>query len=254
MTRRARRPACHSPACLALAGLLLCPPAWVSAGEAPPARSIAAEPLPVGASRAELEQLREDQAGLAAAQSRRLDEQAQRLSRNAQALDEAVAAIKALQSSRAQAQGALDSARQRLDELAQRLQSLDQAQARSGREAAVRDGRLDAVVREQGELRLQQEQDRDALQAALKSLESTRKELDERSAKLASLAELLGVMKKDLESNHEQLIELKQDLKPAVAAAPSASGAWHERALRWPYLPAVAVGLSLGALGVAASR
>jgi chromosome segregation ATPase len=224
------------------------------AEEAPPARSIAAEPLPGGASRAELEQLREDQAGLAAAQSRRLDEQAQRLSRNAQALEEAATAVKALQSAQAQAQGGLDSARQRLDELTRRLQALDQAQARSGSEAAARDSRLDAMARAQGELRLQQEQDRDALEAALKSLESTRKELDARSIKLASLAELLGVMKKDLESNHEQLIELKQDLKPAAAVAPSAAGTWYERALRWPYLPAVAVGLSLGALGVAASR
>lgn len=239
MTRALRRSWILSPACLLLAGLLLFQ-AGLAADEAPPARSIApaADPLPV-ASQAELLRLQRSLEELVAEQSRRLDQSS--------------GSLKSLQSQLNQGQDALDRARQSLADLAGRLQGLEQAQARAGVEAAAAGTRLEAQAKGLEQLRLQQNEDRVFLKNALKDLAATRDELQERSRKLSSLSDLLAVMKKDVESNHEELVEMKQTLRRfEPVAAQKSQAAWWEQALRWPYLPAVAVGLSLVAVGLAA--
>lgn len=255
MTRCLRSSRVLSPVCFLLAGLLLFQTRlW--AVDAPPGRSImpADESAP-GASQAELQSLqrRLDAVSLAAAQL--ADGQAQSLSRNAQVLARVDDSLRDLQGAQSRSQAALDGVEQRLKDLNQRLQAVEQTQARSGSEAAVVGGRLDALDKGQATLRARLDDGDQQLKDALKRLDASRAEMATRGEKLASLTDLLSVMKQDQDNDHEELVELKQTLKryEPSADAPEA-GSWWDRALRWPYLPAVAVGLSLAAVGVAASK
>lgn len=260
MTRRLRRILSQSPACALLAGLLLFQPlaalgaAAASEEEAAPVRRIApsATPVPV-ASQAELDKLKQALDAISAKQEERHDAQARSLSRSAQELTEARELLRSLQGGQARAQSALDGAKQRLEDLGSRLQSLEQLRAKEGEASAARDTRLDDAIKAQAQLRLQAQEDRDALKEAFKALKDTQSKLDERSVKLASLTDLLSVIKRDVDQDHEELVELKQTIKALEPkAAEQGSLAWWDQALRWPYLPAVAVGLSAVAVGLAA--
>lgn len=265
MTRTLRRSRLLSPTCLWLAGLLLLGPAPLRAAEAeaPPARSVApavpAEPLATKAELKAAEQRAEARLQALSTgldlQAQRLEDQARRLSKSAQLLIEAAEDLKTLQGSQARSAAALESAQQKLSDLGTRLQGLEQGAAKTSSDSVVRDSRLDELAKAQAALRLQAQEGQDSLQTLLKDLSASRTELKERGQKLNSLTDLLGVMKQDLDGNHEELVEVKQALK-RLEPAPGApeAGSWLDRALRWPYLPAVAVGLSAVAVGLAVAR
>lgn len=254
MTRH-MRPRALSPACSLLAGLLLFQArAW--AVEAPPGRSIApVETSAAGAGPAELQALQRRLDAVNEMASQLADQQAQGLSRNAEALARVNDSLNDLQGAQSRSQASLDGVEQRLKDLAGRLQAVEQAQARSGSDAAVLGGRMDALDKGQAALRARLDDGDQQLKDALKVLDASRVEMAARGEKLVTLTDLLSVMKQDLDNDHEELVELKQTLKryEPAADAPEA-GSWLDRALRWPYLPAVAVGLSAVAVGVAASK
>jgi chromosome segregation ATPase len=144
------------------------------------------------------------------------------------------------------------------DLLTGRVSALEASLARGNSAAAAQDRRVDGLDAQLQALRTQADVDRAAAQDALKRLQATQADLDERGRKLESLTDLLSVMKRDLDSNNEELVEVKQTLKRLDAATPAASlspqTAWWDAVLGWRYLPVVAVGLSAVALGVAAAH
>jgi septal ring factor EnvC (AmiA/AmiB activator) len=93
----------------------------------------------------------------------------------------------------------------------------------------------------------------DQVNAAAKDYAATRADLKDRTEKLQSLTELLSVLKKSVESNDEELVEVKQQLKQLQPKAPSAAsltdGDWWDQLVAWKYMPALAVGLSAVAVG-----
>lgn len=233
-----------SPALL-LAGLVLCAP--LGAEEAPPGRSIV--PAEALAPAREIEALRRKVEQFSQAFDERQQAQARQLSRSAAALD-------ALQAERGGVQGALDGLRQRAGQLDERLKALEAGGARVASDLAGTDSRVSAAQKDLDALRRDLGDARDSLQGGLKDVGAARAELKERGEKLASLTDLLSAMKRELDSNNEELVELRLAVKSASAPArPQVGGSeWWDRALHWKYLPAVAVGLSAVAIGVAASR
>lgn len=259
MTRALRRILPQSPACALLAGLLLFQPLLLAADaledEAPVRRIAPATPAPSAADQAELDKLKQALDALSAKQEEHHEAQSRGLSRSAQALAEDREMLQSLQSGQARSQTALDGAKQRLEDLGARLQSLEQLHAKEGESAAAREARLDEAIKAQAQLRLQAQEDRDSLKDAFKALKDTQAKLDERTLKLASLTDLLSVIKQDVDQDHEEVVELKQTIKALEPKASEQGGlAWWDQALRWPYLPAVAVGLSAVAVGLAAHR
>jgi chromosome segregation ATPase len=221
-----------------------------------PVRSVAPMATPVpSASRAELDKLKAALDDFSSRQEGRAKEQSQALSRSAEALAEARETLNALQGGQTRASAAMDDAKQRLQDLGGRLQSLEQAQSKGGAEDAARDARLDEAIKAQAQLRLQAQEDRDQLKEAFKSLKAAQSSMDERALKLASLADMLSVMRSDQERDHEEIVELRQSLK-ALEPKPAEAGnpAWWSDVLRWPYWGVVGVGLGAVAIGLAASK
>jgi DNA repair exonuclease SbcCD ATPase subunit len=240
-----------SPACL-LAGLVLCP--GLRADEPPPGRSvIPASALNLGP---QLEQLEQRLKRTGDDLDSRLDAQALALSRNARAVDALREDQAGHNAALSRVQNALNNLDPRLADLDTRVKALDAAQARAATEAAAADSRAIGWGKDLVQLRKDLQASQDSLETGLKEVAAARSELKERGEKLAGLTDLLGAMKRELNANNEELVELRLALKRAPAPAPESlsGGSWWEQALRWKYLPAVAVGLSAAALGVAAAR
>jgi len=89
---------------------------------------------------------------------------------------------------------------------------------------------------------------------AREEMGSLKKELDARTRMLESLTDLLSVMRKDLETQGEEVVETKQELKKLQKGPEALSGEWWEQVSAWRYWPAVAVVASGVAVGVAFSR
>lgn len=243
-------------------------PAWILAGlvfftvplhaeDPPPGR----HPAPSAGSgqaisSADLQALKDSVESAARQHDERLQETARRLSRVAASVDEGAASLKAADEAQSRLQSAVEGLRSRLDSVEKKAQNLDEAAGRAAVGTQAQDTRLSAFAKDLSGLKQELSGSRESLDVGMKEFAATKAELKERSAKLESLSDLLSVMKRDVENNNEELVEVKQSLKrleaAPVAGADADNAAWWDQALRWKYLPAVATGLSVVAVGVAA--
>jgi chromosome segregation ATPase len=186
-----------------------------------------------------------------------LEDQARRLSRTASSLSELqnelrtqVQSAKALDASIAGVGGTLS-------ELDKRVAALGQAAATKDVDETAQAAKLKNLGDDLAALRLDLEGGSKKMREGLAEIQALREDLKQRQAKLDSLTDLLAVMKKDVDSNSEEIVEVKQSLKGyQVAQAPQdrSAGEWWEQALEWKYLPVLAVGLSAVAVGLAAAK
>jgi chromosome segregation ATPase len=181
-------------------------------------------------------------------QDGRLQDQAIRISGVASALDDASAALASNARAQARLEAALEGLRERIESLERKSLSLDEAQAANAVSAAS--GSAQELILAQGLAALKQDlaANEDKLAEGLKELRSTQAAL----AKVDSMDELLGMVKRDEESNDEELVEVKQTLQGMEPAPTSENASWWESVASWKYLPAVATGLAIVAVGVAA--
>jgi hypothetical protein len=181
-------------------------------------------------------------------QDGRLQDQAIRLSGVAGALDNASDALVANAKAQERLETSLEGLRERVESLERKSLSLDEAQAATAVSAAS--GSAQELVLAQGLAALKQDlaANEENLAAGLKQLKSTQAAL----AKVDSMDELLGMVKRDEENNDEELVDVKQEVQRLEPAPTSESAAWWDTAASWKYLPAVATGLGVVAVCVAA--
>lgn len=245
------RPAPGRLGALLALGLLLGGQA-LYADDVPPGRSVALSPPGadgLGGLGARVDRLAAQQQALAA----RTDDQARRLSDVADALGDQDARLK---SQAAAAQGVeqrLTAAEGSLASVVVKLQALDEAQAKAAVSAAAQQTRLDGGLAEVDALKTALGAAQDQITGAAKDYAATRVEMGQRSEKLQGLVDLLDVLKKGLDSDDEELVEVKLALKRLEPKpAPDASltnAAWWNGILTWKYLPALATGLGIVAVG-----
>ena len=185
-------------------------------------------------------------------QDGRIQDEALRLSRTARSLDELSAALSAGTAAQERLSTVLEGLRQRVESLELKLRFVDEEQGKAAVTAAAGETRLGGLDKDLAALKLELRAQGDSLAAGLKELEETRGAL----AKLDTQEELLAMLKKDTQTNDEELVEVKQGLKRLEPQSPAEDGAgnaaWWEGVAGWKYLPAVATGLGVVALGVAA--
>ncbi len=242
---------------LLLAGLF-CFQSLTLYAELPPARSAAPAPIATPEVRqSDLQLLRDDQAAQAKAQSAKLEEQAQRLDRASAAIVELQAQLKAATTATQSLQGSLTGVDSNLAAMNRRLGALNESSAAREAQGASQATKLQAVSDDLAAMKIGQEGAAKQMREGLADIAALREDLKQRQGKLDSLTDLLSVIKKDVDANSEEIVEVKQSLKlydQAPAKAADESGEWWDQALRWKYLPAVAVGLSAVAVGVAVSN
>jgi len=181
-------------------------------------------------------------------QDGRLQDTAIRLSGVAGALDDASAALASNAKAQERLETSLEGLRERIESLERKSLSLDEAQAANAVSAAS--GSAQELVLAQGLAALKQDlaANEERLAAGLTALKSTQAAL----AKVDSMDELLGMVKRDEENNDEELVEVKQAVQRLEPAPSSENAAWWDSAASWKYLPAVATGLGVIAVCVAA--
>jgi chromosome segregation ATPase len=181
-------------------------------------------------------------------QDGRLQDTAIRLSGVAAALDDASDALASNAKAQARLEAAVEGLRERIESLERKSLSLDEAQAANAVSAAS--GSAQELVLAQGLAALKQDlaANEDNLAEGLKELKSTQAAL----AKVDSMDELLGMVKRDEENNDEELVEVKQSLQNMEPAPSSQNAAWWDNVASWKYLPATATVLSVVAVCVAA--
>ncbi|HTB22267.1 MAG TPA: hypothetical protein VK914_06140 [bacterium] len=177
-----------------------------------------------------------------------LQDQAQRLSGVAGALDDASVALSAGARAQERLVRELDAVSDRVQRLESKSLSLEEGQATAAVSASSSDARQQQLALDLAALKKELANNTEALASGLKELKATRESL----ARLDSLAELLGMVKRDEESNDEELVEMKQTLQSLEPSPSSPNAAWWDAVLSWKYLPAVATGIGVVALGVAA--
>jgi chromosome segregation ATPase len=224
----------------------------------PPARSIALTPVQ-GADAAEVSALGDKVERLvsqALDQAARLDAQARSVSVGVQALEEHEARLKKVEANSDQLERSVTSSQGSVTQALARLQALEEAQSKAQVSAGAQVARIDSVAQDMAALKQSMAAAQDSLQAGAKDLAATRAQMQERSDRLDSLSELLDTMKKSQESDDEELVEVKQALKRLEPAPASEAGnaEWWDQILTWKYMPAVAVGLSCVATGIALSH
>jgi septal ring factor EnvC (AmiA/AmiB activator) len=244
---------------LLLAGLFLLRSLTLYA-DLPPGRtvapSLAVVPTPeVRAS--DLQAVRDAAEAAAKRASESLEDQARRLSRTAASLNDLQGELR----TQAQSAKALDASiagvGSTLSELDKRVAALSQSAATKDVDATAQAAKLKNLSDDLAALRQDLEGGGKKMREGLAEIAALREDLKQRQTRLDSLTELLAVMKKDVDSNSEEIVEVKQSLKGyQVAAAPQdkSAGDWWEQALEWKYLPALAVGLSVVAVGLAAAK
>ncbi len=238
-----------------MAGLFLFRSSILFADDLPPARSPlmgAATSSDVHAS--DLKDLHDQLVGLVQDQ---VGDQAHRLSKTAEQLDELQGELRTQAQTAKALDASLATAGSTLSELDRRVAALGQEAAAKDVYAAGQEAKLKGLSDDLTALRLQDEVSSKVMKDGLADIAALRDDLKQRQAKLDSLTDLLAVIKKDVDDNSEEIVEVKQSLK-RLEQAPSpesmVSGDWWGQALQWKYLPAVAVGLSVIAVGVAASH
>lgn len=170
-------------------------------------------------------------------------DQAAALSRCAASIQECDSGLAADASARQRLAVALDGLSQRLDAAETKLRALDEGQAREGVSAAAAATREADLAKEVGALRKQLDDGKQRLDAGLKELDTVREGL----GRVDGLEEITGMLKKDLETDEEEIVEAKQALKrlePPPADGPG-NAAWWDGIATWKYLPALAAGLSV---------
>lgn len=248
---------------LLLAGLFCFQSLHLRADELPPARSAAPAPLAQATPevrQADLKALREEQAANLREQNDKLNdklnEQARRLSRTASILDEVQAEVRADTQASKGLEASVAGLSAGIASLDKRFAAMREANAAKDIQSAAQATKLQGLSDDLGALKLAQEGGLRQLKEGLANIAALREDLKQRQSKLEGLADLLGVIKKDVDSNSEEIVEVKQALK-LYEKAPEAKadgGEWWDQVLRWKYLPAVAVGLSVVAVGVAVSN
>jgi chromosome segregation ATPase len=221
---------------------------------AAPASSLSGQPAPEVRA-ADLKAVKDASEGAAKRASDALDEQARRLSRTAASLVELQAELKLQSQSSKGLDSSLAGLTVSLADLDKRVSALSQGAAAKEVDAASQAATLKKLGEDLAGLRNDLEGGAKQMRDGLAEIATLREDLKQRQARLDSLSDLLQVMKKDLDGNSEEIVELKQSVK-RLEAAPAGPGApeWWEQALTWKYLPAVAVGLSLVAVGLAAAH
>ena len=96
---------------------------------------------------------------------------------------------------------------------------------------------------------------RSRMEAALAEMKTLQQDIEKRGQRLGGMADLLSVMKKDLNDVSQEVVEIKQDIRDVTASlnSPAQSLPWWEQTLRWKYFPATATLLSVIAVGLAAA-
>jgi chromosome segregation ATPase len=135
-----------------------------------------------------------------------------------------------------------------MDSLERKSLGLDEAQASTAVSVAAGASQQQASAREIEALKQDVAANQDSLDAGLKELKATQDSL----TRLDSMEDLLGMVKRDVESNDEELVEVKQSLKRLEAPPSSENAQWWDQMASWKYLPAVATGLGVVAVGIAA--
>jgi len=139
---------------------------------------------------------------------------------------------------------------QRLDSQEAKSQSLQETQSKAAVSAEAGLARFDELRKDLDTLKADLANSQDSLASGLKELQDTRGAL----SKLDSLQELMTMLKRDMDNDDEELVEVKQSLKrlePSPSDGPG-NAAWWDGLAGWKYLPALATGLSVIAVGVAA--
>ena len=229
-----------------------------SLGTAPaPSLNTVAAPAPTPEVRLlDLQALRDESKALVKDQSARLEEQGRRLSRTAASMQDLEDEIRR----EAQASKALDASvaglGSTLSTLDKRLAELKESSAAKDVDAVSQAAKLRALNDDLSALKQSYEGSAKVMRDGLAEIASLREDLKQRQARLDSLTDLLSVIKKDVDSNSEEIVEVKQTLKlyDQAQVKPAEDGGWWDQVLHWKYLPAVAVGLSAVAVGIAAGK
>ena len=244
-----------------MAGLFCFQSLHLPADELPPARSplggTKASLLDSDALKADLNALREEQAARTREHADLLEQQARRLSRTAATLQDLQAELRTEAQSAKALESSVTGLSSGISQLDKRLGSLSEAAAVKDAENAAQAAKLKGLSEDMGSLKLLQESSMKQMKDGLAEVAALRDDLKQRQAMLASLTDLLNVIKKDVDSNSEEIVEVKQALKlyeKAPEKKAEDEGEWWDQALRWKYLPAVAVTLSVVAVSLAASK
>ncbi len=133
----------------------------------------------------------------------------------------------------------------------------DAQRQRAGLEAQLKEA-LDAQGRQADQIKNLNDKAGKAekdLALGLKRVEDLAESLELKGEKMTGLLDVVGTLKRDLRDLNADLVELKGDLKAMQnKGADDGELGWWSKASRWPYLPAVAAGLSAIALGIAVTR
>jgi len=169
-----------------------------------------------------------------------------------------------LEAQRLASKGAEDTAdlRSRIDSLRLRIEQnekdlADSQRQRAGLEVQLKEA-LDAQGRQADQIKGLSEKAGKAekdLGLGLKRVEDLADSLESKGEKMTGLLDIVGTLKRDLRDLNADMVEMKGDLKAMQAKGNEDDNtSWWAKASRWPYLPAVAAGLSALALGMAIAK
>jgi len=181
-------------------------------------------------------------------QDGRIQDQSIRVSAVAASLEDNAAALASTAKAQERLSAALEGLRERIESLERKSLGLSDAQAGASVASAAEVVQQEAFSKDLLALKRDLAVNQDSLSAGLKTLNSTQVAL----SRLDSMDELLALVKKDVDSNDEELVEVKQTLQRLEPAPSSDNAAWWDSVISYKYLPAVATGLAIVALGVAA--
>jgi predicted nuclease with TOPRIM domain len=90
--------------------------------------------------------------------------------------------------------------------------------------------------------------------AALRQMDDFEADFKDKRERLEGIADMLGALRKDLNDNSQEIVELKRSVKEAApenTAGPGQSPSFWDQMNHWPYLSATALAVSIAALFVA---
>ncbi|MGH7442883.1 MAG: hypothetical protein ACREKE_09455, partial [bacterium] len=180
---------------------------------------------------------------------RGLSSEAKDLSRAAATLDQLSAGLAVQIQDQVHTSAALDVMDGRVSALEIRSRSLVNSQAGIGVDAARERARRRALAEDVSKLQSGLASVRADLSRQSGQIQSAQTSLQ----RIDSMDELLTMVQQDVEANDEELAEAKQALKRLETPSDSGPG-WWRALVDYKYLPIVATGLAVAALGVAATQ